>query len=149
MTMPRLSRWLLPLSLALNVFLGTLAVMHPPFPPRHEPPDPAQIIERIAASLPPADAVILRRVFAAHAADLDRAARDFHAMPDRILALLAAPRLDEDALRAVMAANREAHTRLDDTLGLIVVEVVPRLSPEGRAALARFDPRPGPGGPRP
>jgi len=144
MTLSKLSRWLLPLSLALNVFLGTLAIVYRPHPPRHGPPNAANLIERIAESLPQADAVILRSVFARHAADLDQAEKTFHAMPDRVRTLLAAPQLDRDALLVTVVANRQAHDRMDDILGEMVVEVATQLSPEGRAALARWDPRPPP-----
>ena len=150
---PRLSRWLLPLSLALNVFLATLAVMRPPFPPpRHgPPPSPAHIAERIAQTLPAADGAVLRQVFAVHAAEMERNHALIHALPDRVRAILAAPALDEAALKAAMADNRDAHAAMDDALAQVIVETATRLSPEGRAALARWDPRPPhpPGGPPP
>lgn len=147
-----LSRWLLPFSLALNVFFATVIAMRPPHfghPPG--PPNPNHIVERIADVLPPADAAILRQVFAAHSADIERGHALMHVMPNRVRAILAAPQLDNAALGQVMADDRAARATMDEAIQAVVMETIPKLSDEGRARLSRWDPRPpdGPGGPPP
>jgi uncharacterized membrane protein len=135
-------------SLALNVFLGTvLLVRHwPPGPPG--PPSPSRLAEKIAETLPPADGVILRAAVAAHQAEIEAGFKGFHATPDRVRAVLAAPQFDPEALRPIFAEGRAAHDRADQALAEMLIEASSQMSPEGRAALARWHP-PHPPGERP
>ena len=150
---PFLRRWALPLSLALNVFLVTVVVMRVPLNHRPGPPDVQEIAQHIAATLPPADGAILVAVVAAHKADFERSHAARHVIPGKLKAVLEQPQLDLAALRAVFAENRDASIALDDALAATLEEVVIRISPEGRAKLAQWQPpRPpggGPGGPPP
>jgi uncharacterized membrane protein len=149
MGLPPFRKWVLPASLALNVFLGTVIVMHPR-PPRHGPHDPGSLADKIAEALPPADAAILRQAVAAHVRQLMDGDRAQHQTPEVVKALLAAPTLDEAALRDTLAAHHAARQAMDEALAAIITETVTRISPEGRAALAKWRP-PGPpfGGPPP
>lgn len=142
-----LRRWFLPLSLALNVFLGTVIVMHPR-PHRPEPPPPRQIAERIAAALPAADGAILLEVFAAHAEMIEHGHRQQHGTPERVRAALAAASFDPEAVRAAFDDHRAARQTMDDALAAIIIETASRISPEGRAKLAKWEP-PRPPGPPP
>jgi uncharacterized membrane protein len=151
--MPFLRRWALPLSLALNVFLVTVVVVRPSLNHRPGPPDAQEIAQHIAATLPPADGAILLAVAAAHKAEFERSHAARHTIPGKIKAVLERPQLDLTALRTVFAENRDASIALDDALAATIEEVVTRISPEGRAKLAQWQPpRPpggGPGGPPP
>ena len=147
---PLLRRWALPLSLALNVFLVTVVVMRLPLNHRPGPPDPQEIAQHIAATLPPADGAILVAVVKAHTAEFERSQAARHAVPGKIKTVLEQPQLDLAALRAVFAENRDASIAIDEALAAIFEEVVSRISPEGRAKLAQWQPpRPPGGGPPP
>ena len=144
-------RWFLPLSLALNVFLATVIALHAPHH-RREPPPPAKIAAEIAATLPPADGAILLEVFAGHIAAFERSHQLRHSTGTRIRAVLAQPKLDMEALRAVFDENRAASAMMDDALAATIMETAGRISDEGRARLARWEPPRPPGappGPRP
>ncbi|KIL98402.1 hypothetical protein CCC_03685 [Paramagnetospirillum magnetotacticum MS-1] len=152
-----LSRWALPVSLALNVFLGTVLFMRepgfppgPPGGPKGPPPSPLHLAERLAADLPPADAAILRGVIQGRTQEVDAQWRVWGGMPERVTALLAAPNLDAEALRAVLAEGRQAHRAVDDVIADVIVEAASAMSPESRQAIARWrPPHPPKGGPPP
>ncbi|TAN55050.1 MAG: periplasmic heavy metal sensor, partial [Magnetospirillum sp.] len=73
-------------------------------------------------------------------------------LPGRVRAALAQPKLDLDTLRAVFDENRLARRMMDDALAATIIETASRISDEGRARLARWEPPHPPGappGPRP
>jgi uncharacterized membrane protein len=145
----RISRWLLPVSLSLNVFLAVAMAVQltssPGFGPPPPRPRPDRIAEEIAATMTPADGDILREVFASHAPQLARGPESFHALQDRIRQVMTAPTFDAEALRAVFAEGRQGRTAMDDAVEASLIEAATRLSPEGRRKLGEW--RPGP--PRP
>jgi uncharacterized membrane protein len=133
----------LPASLALNVFLAVLLVQQwrvvdrpPP-----GPPSPTRIADEIAATLPSADALILREVFARHADQLDAGHNEHRGVPERLRTVLTAQPFDEAALRKIFADGRQARSESDRALEEAVAESLRRMSPEGRAAVARWEPR--------
>jgi len=130
-------------SLALNVFLGTVLVVHRP-PPPNGPPSPARIAEKIAETLPPADAAALREAVARHQAEIEAGFRIFHATPDRVRAALADPAFDPEALRPIFEEGRAGHDRTDQAIADLVIEATRAMSAEGRATLARWRPPPPP-----
>jgi len=138
------TKWVLTASLALNVFLATVLVVvyRPHRPP---PPDVTQIAERIAETLPAADAAILREIVALRAPEIDRVNRLSRSMPDRVRAVLGKEEFDPNALRPLFAEIAAAHQRMDEALAGLVIEAATRMSPEGRAAIARWRPPPPPG----
>lgn len=142
-----LSRWALPASLALNVFLGTVLVMREPWPPHRPPPGgppgPLGIVERLAGELPPADAAILRQAMARRGQEIEYQWRVWNGTPERVTTLLAAPGLDAAALRAALDEGRNAHGAVDAAVAEIVMEAATAMSAEGRHAVARWRP-PGP-----
>lgn len=141
------ARFLLPVSLFLNVFLGVAVAVHflgtPPRPPG--PPTPAAIMEEMAATLPPADAAVLREAFAAKVADMESADAVLRRMPDRVAEGLARPDFDAGQLREVFAAGRDARARMDAAIEAALVQAAGRMSPEGRRRLSEWKP---PGRPR-
>lgn len=139
----RIFRWLLPVSLSLNVFLAVAMAVHltsrPGFGP---PPRPDRIAEDIAATLSPADGDILRQVFASHAPQLASGPESFHALHDGIRRVMAAPTFDAEALRAVFAEGRRGRLAMDDAIEASLTEAATRLSPEGRRKLGEWRPDP-------
>ncbi|CUW40722.1 conserved protein of unknown function(containing Heavy-metal resistance protein domain,13-137) [Magnetospirillum sp. XM-1] len=149
-----LSRWALPVSLALNVFLATVLVMRepgpPPRPPGGGPPSPLHIAERLAADLPPADAAILRAAIARRAQEVEYRNGIWTGLPARIGTALAAPDFDAESLRAILAEGRQAHAAMDDAVAEVIMEAASGMSAEGRHAVARWrPPHPPKGGPPP
>ena len=144
----KIARWLLPVSLALNLFFIVLAVRHLPFLHPH-PPDAGHIADFMTSNLPPADAAILQQSFAAHAAVMEEAHRAGQDFPEKIRAALTANPFDPGALSAALKDGQAGHQIMEDALAAALVEAAGKMSPEGRAALAarrQFGP-PGPGGP--
>ncbi len=143
----RVSRWWLPLSLSVNVFLAALIAAHflfRPSGPPPPPPPPEWIVERIAESLPPADGEVLRQAFARHAHDLENAHQMGRKNIDQILAALTAPTFDADALRALFAQGHVERDRMENIVEEIVVEAVGAMSVEGRQKLPQWFPPPPP-----
>ncbi|SEH54492.1 periplasmic heavy metal sensor [Magnetospirillum fulvum] len=139
------TKWVLTASLALNVFLATvLVVVYSP----HRPPlpDVARIAERIAETLPAADAAILREIVALRAPEIDLSNHVARSVPDRVRAELGKEEFDPNALRPLFAEFAASHQRMDEALAGLVIEAATRMSPEGRAALARWRPPPPPPG---
>lgn len=148
------SRWLLPASLALNVFLGTVLVVRepgrPPGPPPGGPRNPMAIVEELAVDLSSADAAALRKVVAKRAQEIEYRNKVWRGTPERIATTLAAPDYRPEQLRAVLEEGREAHRAMDEAVGESILEAASALSPEGRLAVARWRPRgPERGGPPP
>ena len=131
-------RWILPLSLALNVFLGTVIILHPGRHRPGPPPPPREIAQRMAESLPPEDGAILLETFSQHAAEFERSHQIQHEAMERIRTALAARDFSRDALRAAFDVNRASRQVMDDALLATIVETASRMSPEGRALLANW-----------
>jgi|AGTN01.1.fsa_nt_gi hypothetical protein len=139
----KFSLWLLVASLALNVFLGVtlgMRAFHAPPPPR-----PERAIEEMARSLPAADAQILRDALNTHRGVLegeeDDDPRQYHERMRRIL--LAEP-FDAEAFRQMASEFHARRERVGSVLGEILADALPRMSPEGRKAMADFRPPPPP-----
>ena len=153
--MAALTRWLLPASFALNVFLGAALLVHalrPDFGPPPPPPPPGKLVEKIAATLPPADAEILRQAFATlpEREGRPRGPEEFHR---RLREALLAPNFDAEALRHSLAEGRAERDRFDLALEHALITAATAMSVEGRRKLADWrppgPPRGGPGGPPP
>jgi uncharacterized membrane protein len=140
----KIARWLLPVSLAFNIFFIVLAVRHHPF--RHPgPPDIRHIADFMTSNLSPADAAILQQSFAT-LREGRKPDRDF---PDKIRAALTANPFDPEALKAALKDGQTDHQAMEDAMATALVDAATKMSPEGRATLAehhRFGP---PGGPPP
>lgn len=146
MTLPR---WTLPVSLLLNVFLiGVIATLAftafthdaPPSGRRHGPPNPMRLVERMAETLPSADAAILKEAFARRAAEIQRSQEGMEAMPSRLRAATGAEPFQLDALATAFADGKAARDGLDDAIASAVLDAVSRMSPEGRHKLATWEP---------
>jgi uncharacterized membrane protein len=146
----RSSRYLLVASLALNLFVvaaaGALYVRHqfaqPAATQAERPRTAAARIERLAATLPAADAETLRGAFRARA-DTTEAARDaLNRASERIQGALRAEPFNPGALRAAMAETRTVRIAYDQAFHEVVAAAAAGMTAQGRAKLADWPPRP-------
>lgn len=136
------SRWLLLGSLALNLFfVGVAVAMAIRAPaPSYWDPNVFVRVERLATTLPPADANILRgQINASHAA-IDDAQTKYHSARQHIHDLLRQEPFDLEAMRAAMAQTRAARQTFDQTIQGAFADIAAKISPAGRQALANWPP---------
>ena len=147
----RSSRWLLIGSLALNLFfvgtIGALATRHYLVPAQsvsgERPRTAAARIERMAASLPAADAETMRAAFRARESAAESAREALNRAFERMQAALRAQPFDPVALRAAMAEVRAKRPPYEQVMHEIFVASADAMSPQGRARLADWpSPRP-------
>jgi uncharacterized membrane protein len=139
-------RWLLFGSLALNLFFvgaaGAVAF-------RYSGPVPlatvsridhslAGRLDRIAASLPPEDADLLRTQLRAEAVKVATAQADLRLSQETVRDSLRAEPFDADAMRAAMAENRIARQNFDQVLHDTIATAAAKMSDVGRAKLAEW-----------
>ncbi len=137
-------RWLLLGSLALNLFFvgaaGAVAF-------RYSSPVPlanvARIdhsvesrLDRIAASLPPADANIMRTELRTEAEKVAAAQADLRLSQEEVRNSLRADPFDPDAMRTAMADNRAAHENFEQVLHDMIASAAAKMSVVGRNKLA-------------
>jgi uncharacterized membrane protein len=139
----RWSRWILLISLALNLFfIGAWAALawrhyagwH------HGRWDPATRIERLAHALPPGDAVKLRTEFRAHEGNIEQAITTYRQAQHGTREALRAEPFNLEALHAAMAAARTARGKLDEALQDVIATAGASMTPEGRRSLADWTP---------
>ena len=143
LTERRSSRWLLLGSLALNLFFIGVAIaiaIRGPAPPPTWDRNVFVRVERIAATLPPADADILRGTINANRQALDAAQNDYRAAQDSIHAALRAEAFKSEELRAAMTKTRNARQAFDQIVQGAFADAATKMSPAGRQALADWPP---------
>ena len=136
------SRWLLLGSLALNLFFVGIGVAMAVRP--HGPPSWDRNVfvraERIASSLPAADADILRgQIKAKHDAIEDTQIK-FRVAQDAIRDMLRREPFDISAVQDAMAKTRAARQNFDQTIQGVFASSASQMSPAGRQALADWPP---------
>jgi uncharacterized membrane protein len=131
----KLWRWLLPISLAINVFFFVVAVRHRPFMHPH-PPNAHDIVNYLKANLPAADQVIMEKSFAEHFNALTDARRINPDFANHIRAALIAQPFDVEALKKVLSEGRSQKLTMENALEAAFLEAATKISPEGRAKLA-------------
>jgi uncharacterized membrane protein len=135
-------RWLLLGSLALNLFFVGVAlamVIRAPAPSYWDP-NVFVRVERLAATLPPADAEILRdQINASHAA-IDDAQTKYHSARRHIHDVLRQEPFDVAAMRAATAQARAARLNFDQTIQGVFADIAAKITPAGRQALANWPP---------
>lgn len=142
-TMERgLSRWLLLGSLALNLFFVGIAIAMAVRAPAPSYWDRNVFVrvERLAATLPPADADILRGEINVKRAAIADAQTAYHTAQDHIRDVLRQEPFDVEALRAAMAKTRAARQTSDQTIQGTFAVIAAKISPAGRQALANWPP---------
>lgn len=133
------SRWLLLGSLALNLFFVGVALamaIRAPAPPPRWDPNVFVRVERLAATLPAADATLLRGAVQANRTMIDEAQSRYHAARDRIHATLREDPFKVEDLRAAMAETRAARQSYDQVIQRVFADVAAEMSPAGRRAVA-------------
>ncbi len=136
------SRWLLLGSLALNLFfIGIAAALavRAPAPPSWDR-NVFVRVERLAASLPPADADLLRGQIKANREAIEDAQTNYRAAQDVIRVTLRHEPFDVAAMRAAMAQTRAARQNFDQVIQGVFAASASQISPAGRHALADWPP---------
>src|SRR5512139_109721 len=136
------SRWLLLGSLALNLFflgVGLAMVTRAPAPSYWDP-NVFVRVERLAATLPPADAEIVRKQMNANHAAIDEAQTKYHSARQHIHEVLRQEPFDVEAMRAATAQTRAARLNFDQTLQGVFADIAAKIAPAGRQALANWPP---------
>ena len=137
------SRWLLLGSLALNLFfIGVAVAMFIRAPaPSYWDRNVFVRVERLAATLPQADADLLRgQINANHAAIHDAQAK-YHAVREHIHTLLRQEPFDPAAMRSAMAETRTARLAFDQVIQGVFASTAAQMSSAGRHALADWPPQ--------
>jgi uncharacterized membrane protein len=136
------SRWLLLASLALNLFfMGVAIAMVVRAPaPSYWDRNVFVRVERLAATLPPADADILRGEINSSRAAIEGAQTAYHSAQDHIHEVLRQEPFDAEAMRAAMAKTRAARQTFDQTVQGVFAGIAAKISSAGRQALADWPP---------
>jgi len=132
------SRWLLLASLALNLFFigiaGSTVARHWLAKPVDR--SDAGRFERIAATLPAADAERLRAVFAAQRTAIETGRQTIGEKQDGIRVALRKEPFDAATLQTAMAQSRAARENFYQLLQGVISTAAAQMSPQGRNKLA-------------
>jgi uncharacterized membrane protein len=132
------SRWLLLLSLALNLFFVGIAVamgIRAPAPSTWDS-NVFVRVERMAATLPPADADLVRSGMKAHRDTIAAAQDKYYAAREGIRATLRQDPFKVDDMRAAMTQTRMARQAYDQVIQGVFADIAEKMSSAGRHALA-------------
>jgi uncharacterized membrane protein len=142
----RTSRRIVLWSLGFNLFfIGLVAALFVRL--YVAPPAPAPIdrsangrIERIATTLPAADAEIIRAEYRAKAGPVDAARDEFERDVDQIRQTFRSEPYSIGATHLAMAEARTAHQKFEVLLHEIIASAASKMSPAGRQKLADWSP---------
>jgi uncharacterized membrane protein len=136
------SRWLLLGSLALNLFFVGVAlamVIRAPAAPTWDR-NVFVRVERIADTLPPADADLLRGQINANRATIEESQTQYRSAQDQIRGMLRQEPFDVETMRSAMAKTRAARQAFDQVIQGVFAFSASQMSPAGRSALADWPP---------
>jgi uncharacterized membrane protein len=136
------SRWLLLGSLALNLFFIGIAIamaIRTPAPPSWDP-NVFVRVERLAASLPPADGDLLRGQIKANREPIEDTQTKYRTAQNTIRATLRQEPFNAAALQAAMAKTRAARQSFDQAIQGVFAGTAAQMSSAGRRALADWPP---------
>jgi len=142
----RSARWILLVSLALNLFFvgatGALLARHYVADGATAPIDRsvAARMERLAATLPPPDADILRSEYRANAPAVDAARDSYRQAQDEVRRTLRGDPFEAEAMRAALLKTRAARQGFDESLQDMIASAATKMSPAGRNQLANWPP---------
>ncbi|GGJ35400.1 periplasmic heavy metal sensor [Neoroseomonas lacus] len=100
--------------------------------------DPEGTLQQFGAGLSSDDAAILRGAVRARLGELLNARRGFVAAVERTREEIARDPIDPVALREAIVEARRQRQRFGPVLESILLDAVPRMTPEGRRALSRI-----------
>jgi uncharacterized membrane protein len=132
------TRWLLLGSLALNLFFIGVAIamaIRAPAPPRWDP-NVFVRVERLAKTLPAADATLLENEMQAHHDAIATTQDKYHAARTEIRETLQQDPFKVEDMRAAMAKTRAARQSFDLVIQGVFADAAAKMSPAGRQALA-------------
>jgi uncharacterized membrane protein len=132
------SRWLLLGSLALNLFFVGVAVamaIRAPTPSAWDR-DVFVRVERLASTLPHADAELVRGAMQAHRAAIADAQAGYFAARNEIRGTLRQDPFKVEDMRAAMAKTRAARQNYDQVIQGVFADVASNMSSAGRHGLA-------------
>ncbi|MEP7030769.1 MAG: periplasmic heavy metal sensor [Pseudolabrys sp.] len=135
-------RWLLLGSLALNLFFIGVAValaIRAPAPPAWDR-NVFVRVERLADTLPPADADALRGQIKTNRAAIEDTQTKYRAAQDAIRTTLRKEPFDAADMRAGMTKARAARQNFDQMIQGVFADAAAQMSPAGRQALADWPP---------
>jgi uncharacterized membrane protein len=135
-------RWLLLGSLALNLFFVgvALAVAIRTPVPSYWDPNVFVRVERLSATLPSADAAVVRQHITANHAAIEEAQSKYHSARQHIHEVLRQEPFDVEAMRAATAQTRAARLNFDKTIQGVFADIAAKITPAGRQALANWPP---------
>lgn len=136
------SRWLLFGSLALNLFFVGVTVamaIRAPSPPPFDR-NVFVRVERLAATLPPADADRLRGQIQSNREAIEGAQSQYRTAQNEIRATLRREPFDIEVMRAAMAKTRAARQGFDQVVQGVFAIAASEMSSAGRHALADWPP---------
>ena len=136
------ARWLLLGSLALNLFFVGVAVAMAVRAPAPSTWDRNVFVrvERIATTLPPTDADLLRGQIDANRAAIEDTQIKYRTAQHEIRVTLRQEPFDPEALREAMAKSRAARQNFDQVVQGVFAGVATQMSAAGRHALADWPP---------
>jgi uncharacterized membrane protein len=136
------SRWLLLCSLALNLFFVgitfALAIRAPA--PSASDRDVFVRVERVATTLPPSDADILRGQIKNNRGAIEDTQTRYRTAQDAIHEALRQDPFDVEIMRAAMVKTRAARQIFDQTIQGVFAGAAAQMSSAGRHALADWPP---------
>jgi uncharacterized membrane protein len=132
------SRWPLLVSLAFNLFFVGVAVamaIRTPAPAAWDR-NVFVRVERMTATLPPADADLVRDQMKVHHDTIADAQEKYFAAREGIRGTLRRDPFNADDMRAAMAQTRAARQSYDQVIQGVFADIAEKMSPAGRHALA-------------
>jgi len=129
-------------SLALNLFFIGVTAALLIRSPNPAPRNVSARIERLAESLPAADALKLRSGFAAAGSAVEKARADYDRAREGIREVLRREPFDAAAMREAMNKSRAARQEFDVVLQGVIAKAAGEMSPAGRQAMADWSPAP-------
>ena len=133
------TRWLLLGSLALNLFFVGVAIamaIRPPAPAPRWDPNVFVRVERLAKTLPPADAALLQKEMQANHDAIATTQDKYHTARTEIRETLRQDPFKVEDMRAAMANTRAARQSFDLVIQGVFADAAAKMSPAGRLALA-------------
>jgi uncharacterized membrane protein len=97
-----------------------------------------RIFERLAGGLSSQDADVVHQAILAHRAELGTAQLDFINAVGALQTVLQAEPLQTQKLQAAIDKARQARQEIGPVVAAIMMQALPRISPQGRQSLARF-----------
>ena len=132
------SRWLLLVSLALNLFFVGVVVaiaIRAPAPSTWDR-NVFVRVERLAATLPPSDGEVLRSLMQSHHDAIEQAQAQYQAAREEIRETLRQDPFKVEDMRAAMAKTRAARQAYDQIIQGVFADAAPQMTSAGRHAIA-------------